>query len=150
MRAARLLALLILAAVFSMHGLQCVAADAGTTHPDVEAAHGPLVEVAESVVLSMAAAMADGVGGSAHLDALESSSAASGHPGPMHSVVHVLTMCLAVLMAGLAAMGALLLLRRVSAATAADVGALVRARSWWSSVEARRPPDLAALCLLRI
>ncbi|NEK93389.1 hypothetical protein GCU67_04235 [Modestobacter muralis] len=144
MRAARVLALLILAAVFSMHGLQCLSAQPAGTNPGDH---------------TTTAAMGASPSGDAHLMAAGSADAApaamgdpgssASHPGPVHSAAHALAVCLAVLLAGLALLAAVLSLRRATAPDRRDA-ALVRARSWWASIQLPRPPDLAVLCLLRI
>ncbi len=166
-RAARLLVLLTLAAVFAMHGLQCVSADPGGTHP---ADHGAMPSADSMAVMapvasavSMASAMtAELADGPDHVTAVEAASPthgalavpAAGPAGPAnpesgHGWAHALAVCLAVLLAGLAVLAAVLLLRR-----AAPIGSrqalLARARSWWTAIQLPRPPDLASLCLLRI
>jgi hypothetical protein len=58
MRAARLLVLLTLAAVFSMHGLQCMSADPTGTHP---AEHSSMTSTDSMAVMVSAVAMAPAV-----------------------------------------------------------------------------------------
>lgn len=177
MRAARLLVLLTLAAVFAMHGLQCISADPTGTHPAEHSAMtstDSMAVMASAVAMTSAVAMAPAVA-EAPAVALAVDPAVPGHaiatmaagtphgtpavvaagpaepvsPGSGHGWAHALAVCLAVLLAGLAVLAAALLLRR-----AAPVGSrealLARARSWWAAIRLPRPPDLAVLCLLRI
>lgn len=171
MRAARLLVLLTLAAVFAMHGLQCISADPTGTHPaehsstasrDSMAVMASAVAMAPAVAEAPAVAMAANPGVPGHGTATMAAGtphgapavAAAGpadpvNPGSGHDWAHALAVCLAVLLAGLAVLAAALLLRR-----AAPIGSrealLARARSWWAAIQLPRPPDLAVLCLLRI
>ena len=169
MRAARLLVLLTLAAVFAMHGLQCISADPSGTHPAEHSAMASTDSVAvmapAASAVSMASAMsmtAEPAGVPGHATAVAAAGTAHGapavaaagpadpvSPGSGHGWAHALAVCLAVLLAGLAVLAAALLLRR-----AAPIGSrealLARARSWWAAIQLPRPPDLAVLCLLRI
>ncbi|TFV51790.1 MULTISPECIES: DUF6153 family protein [unclassified Blastococcus] len=154
MRGRRGWVLLLLAAVFAMHGLQCAAADSGTT----TAAHGTvhttpakpdpvlhgagLGPVLESTAAMTAAAPAAVVAGSAI-----GMSLAAGHDSTPHAAGHLWAVCLAVLAAGLAAM-LLVLTGRL-----AEFRLLVTRRTTggsWAGLHPPRPPDLYSLCLMRI
>ena len=134
--------LLLLAAVFSMHGLQCVAADG-------EDGHGRTTSASAVVHV---AALAEPVGwtlmavGHQALDAVSATAPLSdGLPGHGASYWAV---CLAVLMTGAIFLGVTALVRRAPAAVVrARAPALLR-HTGWSRLP--RPPDLSALCLLRI
>lgn len=152
MRSVRMLAMLVLAAVFSMHGLQCVSADVGGTHTGThtDMAHmraapagagGEVTVVAASVVTTVSADALTG-------GKVAPGAKASSHPAPVHSGAHALAVCLGILLAGLAFLAAVLLIRRTP--PGGRGAGLVRARSWWDSIQLPRPPDLASLCLLRI
>jgi hypothetical protein len=159
MRAARLLVLLTLAAVFAMHGLQCVSADPGGTHP---ADHGALSSTDSAPVMAPAVSMTTNPAVPGHATAVAAAGPAHGAPAMAatdpagssspesgHGWAHALAVCLAVLMAGLAMLAAALLLTR-AAPTGSRKAPLARARSWWAAIQLPRPPDLASLCLLRI
>lgn len=134
--------LVLLAAVFLMHGPPSMAAHAS---PAGSAAVG-----ASSAVAAPHAG-ADLLGTTAPLDhqpVTTSDGAPREHGVPAHTAAaHVWAACLAVLLAGLALLGALVLVRRLRPIlrdlTAAP---LWRARSWPGLL---RPPDLATLCVLR-
>ena len=159
MRAARLLVLLTLAAVFAMHGLQCISADPSGTQP---AEHSAMSSTDSAALMAPAVSMATDPAVLGHATAVAAAGMAHGAPavaaaspvdpvssGSGHGLAHALAVCLAVLLAGLAVLAAALLLRR-----AAPIGSrealLARARSWWAAIQLPRPPDLAVLCLLRI
>lgn len=145
MHAARVLALLVLAAVFSMHGLQCVAGDPGNAQSDMASMDGTFSagETGGTTALSATGHVSAGLG------AVAVEAAATTSHTPFHSAVHTLAVCVAILLAGFAVLGALLVLRR-SARLSANGPVRIRARSWWTSTQLLRPPDLASLCLLRI
>jgi hypothetical protein len=143
-RAARVLALLILAAVFSMHGLQCLSAEPAGTHPGDHSANVAMGAAPAGDAHLMVAVSAD-----AAPAAIGDTGSSTSHPGPVHSAAHALAVCLAVLLAGLALLAAVLSLRRSTPPDRREA-ALARARSWWASIQLPRPPDLASLCLLRI
>ncbi|MGY1834580.1 hypothetical protein ACI79P_05665 [Blastococcus sp. SYSU DS0510] len=156
-------ALLLLAAVFAMHGLQCTTA--GTEHP---AGHG---------VAPVAAAPAGLLEGGLHTGPVSPgheahSSAHAGEHGSVQGAAamvaaappvglvaadhgsapagaggHLWALCLAVLAAGLAVLLALLLPRLLTLLPAA----WARLRTHTSTgLAPLRPPDLHSLCLLRI
>ena len=143
-------ALLMLAAVFAMHGLQCTSAAHG-------AADGPGQAPAAAVAMT-APTLADGHLAAAGLtDPMAGERAVPGSPAvavtdaghdtrPHGSAGHLWTWCLAVLAAGIAALLALLAPRLIGLAPSALRRAPARARGWCTPP---RPPDLFALCLLR-
>jgi hypothetical protein len=157
-------ALLVLAAVFAMHGVQCTTAADGAGHAAI-----PAGRAADAVSLAMTGltpghatatagiALADPIAAVRHAGHGDSGPAtpadaatvmaAAGHGGAPHdAAAHLWTVCLAVLAAALAVLLALLVPRSVQL----TAPALVYARARLRSLAPPRPPDLAALCLLRI
>ena len=146
-------ALLVLAAVFAVHGVQCTSlAVDSAAH-----AHGPAH--AAPLVLTPSATADDHGGGIAasapqHTVSLLPAAAGAatavvgaGHDtSPPGSAGHLWTLCLAVLAAGLAVLLAVLAARLVPLARRLALRAPVRGPGW---VAPPRPPDLFALCLLR-
>ena len=149
MSTARMLALLALAAVFSMHGLQCVAGEPGDSHGDMALMQGPLSAGSDGGTMLMSSAVDVITGNGAHVGATAvDGTPTTGHT-PFHNAVHALAVCVAIMLSGFAVLGALLVVRRSAHLT--DRGPVrIRARSWWTSTQLLRPPDLASLCLLRI
>ena len=146
MRARPMWVLVVLAAVFAMHGLPVMAAgsghpETGTHHVQTPAATGDaasdVLPVASDGHPSGAAGMA-GPG-----------SAPAGQESPSSGVAHAWAACLAVVATGFTVLGALFLVRAVTP-SAGRGGALDRPRSRSVRVHPLRPPDLAVLCLLRI
>jgi hypothetical protein len=130
-------ALLLLAAVFALHGLQCTAdahaSGAARTTSVVAPAAPPAVDshVGASAAADDPAAVSDGR-----------------HGSPLHgSAGHLWTLCLAVLAAGIAVLLALLVPRLVGLVSPALRRVRTRTVGWLAPL---RPPDLSALCLLRI
>ncbi|WP_147261954.1 DUF6153 family protein [Blastococcus sp. TF02A-26] len=152
MRGRRGWVLLLLAAVFAMHGLQCAAADSGTTtaaHGTVHTSRadpdpalhtaGLVMESADAMTAAAPAALAAGTAIGASL--------AAGHDSAPHAGGHLWAVCLAVLAAGLAAM-LLVLTRRI-----AEFRLPLTRRTPggpWTWLRPPRPPDLYSLCLMRI
>jgi hypothetical protein len=146
--------LLLLAAVFAMHGLQCAAADPrpateahGTLHSTVTEPGQALHLVGAGVVMASADALA-----TAPLDALLPA-AAFGIPSPgdhssaPHAGGHLWALCLAVLAAGLA------VLLIASSGRPPKAWLPLQRRSGGGSVgslPSLRPPDPYLLCLMRI
>ena len=129
---------LVLAAVFSMHGVLLTSPHAGD---------GDAAALAGQHATAGSAAMGPLPGASA-ASPLGTLTAApeepTREPAPDHGTgAHVWSLCLAVL-AGLALLGALVLTGRTSAAGGTAVQYL-RRMGRWSGLP--RPPDLAALCL---
>jgi hypothetical protein len=146
-------AVLVLAAVFAMHGAQCSAAahepavHASPVHA-IPATHG----AASAVTAAMAGSAApDGEqsfhAAAASADHERSAAAASGAGSdPGSWAAHLWTVCLAVLAAGLAVLLAVAARRLALVATAALAGARSRVRD---RLLPAHPPDLHVLCVLR-
>lgn len=148
MTAPRWWVLLLLSAVFGMHGLQCVGAGGSSMpmqHAAVAAAssspgHGGWVSV-EVTAARAAVLPADVHPSSVLTTALDP----TGHGSAGVLVDHLWMVCLAVLAAGLA--GLALLLSRIRPGLLA-----VRRRGahrWLGSLDPPRPPDIYSLCVLR-
>ena len=142
-------ALLLLAAVFAMHGVQCVASDPAVEHGSSSlAAVSAVGGRAAAVHLTAAAGMPDHFGvatAGGVRDAAPTPS--SGLPAPWHDA-HVLAVCLAVLLGGLTILSAVARLRgRAIPLVRGSPRRRCRFAAW--SVRPR-PPDLSVLCLLRI
>ena len=135
---------IVLTAVFSMHGVLLISPSAGDTA--VGAATGQHTMAGASTVGSLP----DAAG--AFLPVPEAAMAPPDEPmsdtEPGHGGgAHLWSLCLAVL-AGMALLGALMLARRFTAAVTGTSVHLLRGMGRWPGLP--RPPDLAALCLLRI
>ena len=159
-------ALLVLAAVFAMHGVQCTTAAGGAGHAATPAGHVPdafstpmtafapghahaLVTAGIAFADPIAAVPFAGhaVSGPATPAGAATAMAAGGNGGVPHdAATHLWTVCLAVLAAALAVLLAVILPRSVQL----TAPALGYARARFRSVGPPRPPDLSALCLLRI
>lgn len=145
MRAGRMWVWLVLAAVFSMHGLPSLAADAD--HPDASSVHVQAVgwpEVAAPVLVpTMDVHLETAVGMAAV------ASAPGGHESSSPGAAHAWAACLAVVVSGITLLVSWAVLRRST--TSAGWGRTLAGPATWSVRPHRlRPPDLAALCLLRI
>jgi hypothetical protein len=142
-------ALLLLAAVFAMHGLQCVASDPAMEHGSSSLAAVPSVVGGHAAAVHLAAAgMPDHVDVAAAAGVRDAAATAStGLPSPWHDA-HALAVCLAVLLAGLTILGAVARLR--GRAIPLVRGSPRRGRRFAAWPLRARPPDLAILCLLRI
>lgn len=147
-------ALVLLAAVFCMHGLQCA-----TTHSS--GSHGVPTATSESSMdrpvaksHSAGSVSAELVGGALASTAVTASSGdvVSGDGKPMHRPpVHAAglwAVCLAVLLAGVALLGGSVVLR--AAALPLLLGSPGRRSGRSRGLRLPRPPDLSVLCLLRI
>lgn len=151
-------ALLLLAAVFAMHGLQCLSA--GTEHTAGHRAAAVAAAPAGLLEGGSHPAMVDpgldahsGVDDGPHATVMVAAALSAGlltadHGSmPAGAGVHLWALCLAVLAAGLAVLFALLLPRLLTLLPAA----WARLRTHASAGPALlRPPDLHVLCLLRI
>lgn len=144
----RMCVLLLLAAIFSMHGAQYVAADAGLRHAEVAVAQHGTQDPLDAGSLS---------GSMTAFDQLQQAApslgatamAMAGQPGSSHGVAaHVWSLCLAILYAGLILLAAASFLGRVAAPVRRGVASHRSMFRGWSRLP--RPPDLSALCLLRI
>jgi hypothetical protein len=144
--------LLLLAGLVAMHGWQCPAHS-----PAATPAEAPASAVAMGVPLAagehMAGAVAPGVPGPmvddpAVVEPLGAAQADAGHDRTSHGAAgHLWMLCLAVLAAGMAVLFSVFAPRLVGIA----VLALRRARARAGGrLNPPRPPDLSALCLLRI
>jgi hypothetical protein len=159
-------ALLVLAGVFAMHGLQCSTGADSAGHPASPAGHAEAFFLAVTAVAPdhpHAVAPAGIAQASAPMVAVPVAGQAGSGPGSLTGAApepaevayggtshdwaaRVWTLCLAVLAAGLAVLLVPLVSRPVMrAAPALGYG---RAQLW--SPAPSRPPDLSALCLLRI
>ena len=139
----RLWILVLLAAVLSMHGLQYMSPE-GASEGRPTVGHA-LSATAAGPLVAGAAALGDDVAMGTERVATAASRVMSGEV-PDHLPAHVWSLCLAVLLAGLALLAAAS--RRASPSAVHDL-----VRPVLVSVErsrALRPPDLASLCLLRI
>ncbi|MGY2065744.1 hypothetical protein [Blastococcus sp. SYSU DS0619] len=148
----RLWVLLVLAAFFSAHGLQCLADDGGLGHGASHAAassssgHAPAV-THPAAVTAAATLIAPG-----HTRAEVTATAGPAHLLELHLPAHgaqVAAVCLAVLLVGATVVGAVA--RRRWATTARSVRGSPPPPRWSTGrTPPPRPPDLSALCLLRI
>jgi len=138
--------LLLLIALLSMHGAQYLSA--GTApHGAAPATVCDPTDAAAATALPLdPVAVADGVGG-ASATRLVASGPAMATATPGHGIAaHVWALCLAVLLAGLVLLGTAL-----ARMTTVPVGAPAsRSRVPVRRFRPPRPPDLSALCLLRI
>lgn len=155
MRGRRGWVLLLLAAVFTMHGLQCAGADSAAP----SGAHGVIHAVAAAEpdpvlhLVGPVAAMASADHMTAPPLAAAVAAATVGvplgadHDSSPHGAGHLWALCLAVLAAGLA----VLLLALVRRSPAIRLPLSRRAtRQAWEWLSPPRPPDLYSLCLMRI
>lgn len=146
MRAGRMWVLLVLAALFSMHGLQFMAVE--SSHESMGFAHVQTLTAPEGAASTVLPVVA-----SAHLGGAVSmagvGSVPAGHDSPVPGVSYAWASCLAVVVTGLTVLGALVVLRKVTASKG-WVPTPRRSGSWTSRSHPVRPPDLAVLCLLRI
>ncbi|WP_442928877.1 DUF6153 family protein [Modestobacter sp. VKM Ac-2980] len=143
-------ALLLLAAVFAMHGIQCAAAGSALEDGSTSLSAAASVDVpAASVHLGpVAGAMPDHGHGAATPEAdADGATGSSGLPAPWHDA-HLLAVCLAVLLAGLMVLRAVVLRRGVAIPPVRGSPTPSRWPTGWSRQP--RPPTLSALCLLRI
>ena len=142
----RMCVLLLLAAIFSMHGAQYVAADAGLRHAEVAVAQHGTQDPLDAGSLSGSMAADDQL---QQADPSLGATAMAGQPGSSHGVAaHVWSLCLAILCAGLILLAAASLLGRVAAPVPRGIASHLSLFTGWSRLP--RPPDLSALCLLRI
>ena len=146
MRAGRMSVLLVLAAVFSMHGLQCTAADTTAAHTGfahVQASGSPAAAIPALLpVVSDAQPSSGGV--SIAGPAPRTVDQDTRVPRASHASV----VCLAVV-TGLVVLGMLFTLRKVTASASPEGVSHLR-MAWSALAHPLRPPDLAVLCLLRI
>ncbi|TQN44078.1 hypothetical protein FHU33_3562 [Blastococcus colisei] len=142
MRGRRIGALLVVAAVLAMHGVQCMSGSVGSAH----------VTVAPAVPLTVldggSTASPDGTH---HVAALGADATAPLHPAPVGIPAYgpeLWTICLAVVFAALALVSVALLFRgRAALVVRGPPPSLRGLRQRYRLPPA---PDLSALCLLRI
>lgn len=136
MRGRRGWVLLVLAAVFAMHGLQCVGDSAAPP-----GGHGAIHAIAAAEHMTASPLAAAGTAATVGVPL------GANHDSSPHGAGHLWALCLAVLAAGLA----VLLLALVRRSPAVRRPLLRRAaghvREWLSPL---RPPDPYSLCLIRI
>jgi hypothetical protein len=140
-------ALLMLAAVFAMHGLQCASAADGTHTSDAVHAPSYAVHAPSDAPTAPASEGAHLAGGPAAADLAVAVVDDAHGSTPHESAGHLWTLCLAVLAAGIAALLTVLAPRLIGLAWPALRRVRGRAYRWLTPL---RPPDLSALCLLRI
>lgn len=143
-------ALLLLAAVLAVHGVQCVAADPSlvresTTLGAVASVGAPGAAIHGGVVAATMPDHSHAAGADVARDAAATGS--TGLPAPWHDA-HVLALCLAVLLAGLTVLGASALFRGMVVPLVRGSPGPGRRLTGWARHP--RPPDLSVLCLLRI
>lgn len=142
----RLWVLLLLAAIFSMHGAQYIAADAGLRHAEVAVAQHGTEDPLDAGSLSASMAADDQP---QQADMSPGATAMAGQPGRGHGVAaHVWSVCLAILYAGLVLFAAAGLLVMVAAPVSRGIASHLTLFTGWSRLP--WPPDLSALSLLRI
>ncbi|MGY1842773.1 hypothetical protein [Modestobacter sp. SYSU DS0875] len=146
--------LLVMAGVFAMHGLQCATAhdvDHGSgLHPAATTlATAPATAAAERPALVHAGARTGHgtAGGPVAAADLTAPSVVEHEHTPGSPTGQLWSLCLAVLAAGIAALCPLLAPRLLSVAARLPAQVCSRVGSWPAPL---RPPDLSALCLLRI
>jgi hypothetical protein len=141
--------LLVLAAFFSMHGVQCIAADPGAMK-HMGASAGAVASAGTPIDMVSSPA-GHGAPSTAALHSTTDAGAGdlspSGHGSPMNSAMsHLGAACLAVLSATLAALVAVV----IALATASFVPATrPSAPRWTQRLSPLRPPDIFFLCVLR-
>jgi hypothetical protein len=144
-------ALLMLAAVFAMHGLPSVSAlpgRASAAAPVAVSVPAPMTTLVTAADGAHAHAADSPVIGSGNSGVLEPAAGVERHgPAPHDSAGHLWTLCLAVLAAALAAVLATLLPGPVRLNGSSLERARRRAPRW---LVPPRPPDLSSLGLLRI
>ncbi|MCZ2805027.1 DUF6153 family protein [Modestobacter sp. VKM Ac-2983] len=138
-------ALLLLAAVFGVHGVQCMAVDPALEHASVAHALTASVDVPAPVGQVAVVAALPG-----HHSAAPQGAGEAGATGSLDSWHdgHALAVCLAVLLAGLTVAGTLVRLRGTVVRLVRGSLSSPRWTTGWSRQP--RPPDLSVLCLLRI
>ena len=142
----RLCVLLLLAAIFSMHGAQYIAADAGLRHAVAAVAQHGAEDSLDAESLSGSMVTDEQL---QQADPPLRAAAMAGQPDPRHGVAaHLWSLCLAIMYAGLILLAAASLIGRVAAPVLRGVASHLSLFKGWSRLP--RPPDLSALCLLRI
>ena len=150
MRARRLWVLLLLAAVFSMHGTQYISAELGAGRSATATTEHGMGASSAGVSIADSGTAADDLRLAAATAQL---AAVAGNPTPVDApdhggAGHFWSLCLAVLLAGLLVLGAAVVTRRVTAAVLRTRERDPRLAMRW--LRPPRPPELSSLCLLRI
>jgi hypothetical protein len=145
MSARRICVLLLLAAVFSVHGVQCVAADVDVGHAMTVAGPALVDAAGEASAVDVGFAASPVLHGMATGIAVVSSVTSDEVPG--HGAAFW-AVCLAVLLTGIVLLGLVGLVRKVWARAVRARAPSPLWREGWFRFP--RPPDLSALCLLRI
>jgi hypothetical protein len=141
-------ALLLLAAVFGMHGVQCMGADSSMVAPHADASGAlPSPMPSAHVMGNDSVATAPEFSAENLLPAVPVIAAGMHeHKQPTGLMDHLWTVCLAVLSAGLAAIALLLLKKRRPSFPALS---RPRGHRWLTGLDPPRPPDIYSLCVLR-
>lgn len=141
--------LLLLAAVFSMHGVLYTPADPGAGGSAAQPVqHGKGLSFGDLVLPAPHEAVdALQVAGSGAAPIVVADAPSEGTPG--HGAAgHLWTLCVAVFLAGLALLAVALAVRRATPSVVhGGMSRLHSTRGWF---RLPRPPDLSSLCLLRI
>ena len=135
-------ALLLLSAVFGMHGIQCMGADAS-----MASSYAAPSSPSSSSVLSghLSADAAGPVAEPAPAKLPPAATVMHRHSGPSGWMDHLGAVCLAVVSAGLAAIALWILTRRPFPTAVPRP----RAHRWPTSLDPPSPPDIYSLCILR-
>ena len=142
----RLVILVLMIAVLSMHGAQYMSA--GAHGPAAVTAEHPIDAAAATALILAPLSLVDDVGMTMAAEQLAAPSLVAAGTMPAHSLpAHVWSLCLAVLLAGFALLGAALARRTTAGRVHAS---LSPSRVPVLRFSPPRPPDLAVLCLLRI
>ena len=140
--------LLLLVAVLSMHGLQYLSAGTGPSAPVTANADHALDTGAVTALVLAPVVLSDDAATMVAREGAAATSAMANGALPGHGIpAHLWSLCLAVLLAGLTTFGAAVA-RRARAVPARAPAS--RTRETLSRTRLPRPPDLSALCLLRI
>lgn len=147
MTAPRWSVLLLLSAVFGMHGIQCMGADSSMPTPHAadaasSASASPHVAIPAEVAAVTAVLLPAPEGAPSVVGAAVDR---AGHRGPAGLMDHLGAVCLAVLAAGLGAL--VLVLSRVRSVRPGVLRR--RVHRWLSSLDPPRAPDIHFLCVLR-
>lgn len=149
MPARRLWILLLLAAVFSMHGTQYISAEPGAGWSAPATAEHRMGASSGASVANLGTATDDLRPAASVVEPAP----VAGNPTPIGApdhggAGHFWSLCLAVLLAGLAVLGAAVAARRVAAVVQHTKERGPRLTMRWLPLP--RPPELSSLCLLRI
>jgi hypothetical protein len=144
-------AVLVLGAVFAMHGLQCAGGDSSGTTPGHGTA-GPVLVLETAVAGSLHDPATTVIPvpppepAGSHAADPEPTAGAGSIPQPAGSLDHLWAACLAVLSATLALLGAVV---RHAGGTGTPPVPRSPRRRWVGTPHRLRPPDIYSLCVLR-